>query len=227
MKDRARADSRLVVGYARVSSTGDDVAPQILMLERAGCTRVFVDVASGALTPRPQLDAAIDYVRAGDRLVVCRLDRLGRSLRHLVAVVDTLRSRGVHLQSIDEGLDTSAADGAAISKVFFALADFKRDLLHDRTSTGLSAARARGRIGGRKPALSPESAAVARDMFESGDHTVAEIAVMFDVSRATIYRAIKPSVAAAQHGTQDDVQDGVRDRSSGPASRSAVSRGTS
>jgi DNA invertase Pin-like site-specific DNA recombinase len=157
-------------------------------LQAAGCDRVFTDTASGALAERPQLSAALDYLRGGDTLVVWRLDRLGRSLRHLIDTVLTLEERGVGFCSLQENIDTTTPSGRLISYVFCALAEFERDLIKERTHAGLAAARARGRVGGRKPVLSPQQVTVARQMYDAKDSTVSEIAKVLGVSRATIYR---------------------------------------
>lgn len=170
------------------------------MLTAAGCGAIYVDVASGALAQRPHLESAIESLHAGDTLVVAKLDRLGRSLRHLVATVHLLHSRGVSFSSLQEGIDTSGPDGEATLHLFLALAAFKRDLFNERTQAGLSAAKARGRSGGRKPALSPERAALVCELYEGGDHTVAEIAELLGTSRATIYRVLK---AASKAGSTD------------------------
>ncbi len=132
--------------------------------------------------------ATDSYLREGDVLVVWRLDRLGRSLKHLITVVSDLEDRGVGFRSLSESIDTTTSAGKLIFHVFAALAEFERDLIRERTKSGLEAARARGRKGGRKPSLSPKKIEVARRMYKDGDSTVAEIAKVLGVSRATIYR---------------------------------------
>jgi DNA invertase Pin-like site-specific DNA recombinase len=179
------------VGYARVSTTDQKADLQDDALLQAGCDRIFVDQASGASTERPQLAAALDYVRDGDVLVVWRLDRLGRSLRHLVQVVADLEERGVGFKSLNESIDTTTPTGRLIFHVFAALAEFERDLIRERTVAGLTAARARGRMGGRKPSLTPKKVQVAQQMYDAGDSTVADIAKVLGVSRATIYRHLQ------------------------------------
>ncbi len=179
-----------LIGYARVSTEDQSLDLQTDALDRVGCARVFTDVASGALAERPQLTAALDYVRPGDTLVVWRLDRLGRSLGHLVATVLALQEREVGFMSTEESIDTTTATGRLVFHVFAAMAEFERDLVRERTRAGLRAARARGRVGGRKPALSPQKAAVVRRLYVERQHTVAEIAAMVGVSRATIYRCL-------------------------------------
>ena len=177
-----------LVGYARVSTLDQNADLQEDALSEAGCVKVFTDKASGAQADRPQLDAALSYLRDGDVLVVWRLDRLGRSLKHLITVVSDLEDRGVGFRSLTESMDTTTPAGKLIFHVFAALAEFERNLIRERTKSGLEAARARGRKGGRKPSLSPKKIEVARKMYADGDSTVAEIARVLGVSRATIYR---------------------------------------
>lgn len=188
-----------LVGYSRVSTADQTADLQRDALTAAGCQRIFTDTASGATTERPHLTSALDYLRDGDVLCVWRLDRLGRSLRHLVEAVAALQDRGVGFRSLHENIDTTTSTGRLTFHVFAALAEFERDLIRERTVAGLAAARARGRKGGRKPSLTPKKVQVARRMYEEGDSTVAEIATVLGVSRATIYRHLsprEPSVAA-------------------------------
>ncbi len=182
-----------LIGYARVSTADQNLDLQVDALHRAGCIRVFTDTASGSLTERPQLSAALDYLRRGDTLVVWRLDRLGRSLKHLLALVEGLDEREIDFKSLQESLDTTTPSGKLLFQVMGALAEFERSLIRERTHAGLSAARARGRVGGRKPVLTPHKAAVARRLHDGKEHTVAEIAKILGVSRATIYRNLAPS----------------------------------
>jgi DNA invertase Pin-like site-specific DNA recombinase len=186
--DPVTSGTGTLVGYARVSTTDQNLDLQVDALGEAGCIRVFTDTASGSLASRPELDAALDYLRPGDTLVVWRLDRLGRSLRHLVETVTALQEREIGFKSMQESIDTTTPGGRLVFHVFCALAEFERDLIKERTHAGLSAARARGRVGGRKPALTPHKKAVARRLYEDKEHTVAEIAKVLGVSRATIYR---------------------------------------
>lgn len=181
-----------LVGYSRVSTAEQTADMQRDALRAAGCERTFSDTASGAATDRPELAAALDYLREGDILCVWRLDRLGRSLKHLVEVVATMQERGVGFRSLHESIDTTTPTGRLTFHVFAALAEFERDLIRERTVAGLTAARARGRVGGRKPSLTPKKVQVARRMYDEGDSTVAEIAKVLGVSRATIYRHLPP-----------------------------------
>lgn len=177
-----------LIGYTRVSTGEQDAALQHDALIEAGCSRIFGDTASGALRERPELERVLDYVREGDTLVVWRLDRLGRSLRHLIDTVADLEQRGVGFRSLQESIDTTTPGGRLIFHVFAALAEFERDLIRERTQAGLAAARARGRQGGRPTVMTPDKIAVARELYANGDHTVAAIAEIVGVSRASVYR---------------------------------------
>jgi DNA invertase Pin-like site-specific DNA recombinase len=178
------------IGYARVSTLEQDETLQHDALIAAGCQKVFIDKASGKLEHRPALDAMLSQLRPGDVVTVWRLDRLGRSLRHLIDVVADLEARGVAFRSLTEAIDTSTPGGKLTFHLFGALAEFERDLIRERTMAGLTAARARGRNGGRPRVMSSEKLKVARSMFASGDHTVASIARVVNASRATVYRAL-------------------------------------
>ena len=177
-----------LLGYARVSTAEQTTALQRDALKGAGCYRVFTDKASGAIDARPQLDKVLDQLRPQDTLVVWRLDRLGRSLRHLIDIVTGLEARGVGFRSLTEQIDTTTAGGKLVFHLFGALAEFERDLIRDRTIAGLAAARARGRVGGRPPVITVEKLAVARQMRDSKEHTMDAIAATVGVSRATLYR---------------------------------------
>jgi DNA invertase Pin-like site-specific DNA recombinase len=175
------------VGYARVSTGEQDLALQLDALQRDECERTFQDTASGAASSRPQLDACLDHLRAGDTLVVWRLDRLGRSLRHLIDVVAELERREVGFRSLSEGIDTTTAAGRMTFHVFGALAEFERDLIRERTMAGLKAARARGRRGGRPATMTDDKLAAALAMRDQ-KRPMHAIAVALGVSRATLYR---------------------------------------
>jgi DNA invertase Pin-like site-specific DNA recombinase len=187
-----RTDHTLL-GYARVSTLEQDEALQVDALRSAGCARVFVDKTSGKLEHRPALDQLVDQLRPGDTLAVWRLDRLGRSLRHLIDTVQELEARAVAFRSLTESIDTSTPGGKLIFHVFGALAEFERDLIRERTMAGLAAARARGRKGGRPTVWTPEKLKVAREMYQSREHDVATIARVVGVSRASVYRALDTS----------------------------------
>ena len=180
----------MTFGYARVSTTEQDEALQRDALAAAGVTMMFVDKVPGALQHRPALDELLGQLRAGDTVVVWRLDRLGRSLRNLIDLVGELQQRGVGLRSLTEQIDTTTPNGKLIFHLFAALAEFERDLIRERTVAGLAAARARGRHGGRPSVWTPERLATARAMYESGQHDVATIARVLGMSRASVYRGL-------------------------------------
>jgi DNA invertase Pin-like site-specific DNA recombinase len=186
------------VGYARVSTTDQNPALQHDALTQAGCTKVFTDIASGAKADRPQLAAALAYLRPGDVLVVWQLDRLGRNMRHLIDTVTALHEHGVQFRSLRENIDTTTASGRLTFHLFAALAEFERDLLRERTTAGLAAIairRARGRHGGRPRKMTPEKVAVARQMYAARGYTVAQIAKTLGVSRGTIYQHLDQNAA--------------------------------
>jgi DNA invertase Pin-like site-specific DNA recombinase len=186
-----------LLGYARVSTADQDAALQVDALKAAGCYRVFVDVISGSLQHRPELDILLDQIRPGDTLVVWRLDRLGRSLRHLIDQLHVLAERGIGFRSLQETIDTTSPGGRLIFHVFAALAEFERDLIRERTNAGLVAARARGRTGGRPHLLSPAKLTTASQLYERREMTVAQIGEVLGVSRTTIYRALRSKTPAS------------------------------
>lgn len=157
-----------LIGYARVSTAEQDTALQTDALRKAGCDRVFEDTASGAKADRPGLADALTYLRDGDVLVVWRLDRLGRSLPHLIETVGKLEARGVGFRSLTENIDTTTPGGRLIFHVFGALGQFERDLIRERTKAGLTAAAARGRKGGRKPVVTADKLQRARELVANG-----------------------------------------------------------
>jgi DNA invertase Pin-like site-specific DNA recombinase len=163
-------------------------------LEKIGCTKIYSDVVSGSKAERKGLQEALEYVREGDTLVIWRLDRLGRSLKHLIEIITKLNNRKVGFQSITENIDTTTSGGKLVFHIFGALAEFERDIIKDRTKAGLSAARARGRLGGRPKAKmldTPKKVALAQSLYENRNNTIDEICKTLNVSRATLYRYIK------------------------------------
>jgi DNA invertase Pin-like site-specific DNA recombinase len=161
-------------------------------LEKAGCERIFTDQASGASDTREGLFQAINFVRPGDTLVVWRLDRLGRSLPHLISTINELQQRGIGFKSLTESIDTTSSGGKLVFHIFGALAEFERELIRERTQAGLRAARARGRLGGRpRGALAdPKKLAMARSLYNDKKHTVDEICKILTIGRTTFYRYI-------------------------------------
>lgn len=197
-----------LLGYARVSTRDQDPQPQIDALIAAGCYRVWTDVASGTRAQRPELAAVLDQTRPGDTLTVTRLDRLGRSLDHLVATVNGLGEREVGFRSLSEAIDTSTAGGRLTFHLFAALAEFQAGLVRENTHAGLAAARARGRHGGRPPVMTATKRAAARQMYETPGYTVAGIAAALGVSRATIYRHLAPEAGAQRRADSGEFATG-------------------
>ena len=189
------------IGYGRVSTRDQNPDGQRDALVGAGCDEILVDKASGKLARRPALDQALLIARAGDQLVITKLDRLGRSLEHLIALSRDLQARGVDLVVLDQGIDTSTAVGRMFFQILGAIAEFEHALMSERTRDGLEAARARGRTGGQKPKLTARQAKIAQAMYdETGPdgrraHTVQQIAEEFGVTRPTIYRHLQPATA--------------------------------
>lgn len=199
------------IGYGRVSTRDQHPEAQRDALGAAGCDEVFIDTASGKLARRPELEKALlSANRAGDQLVITKLDRLGRSLEHLIEISKRLEQREVDLVVLDQGIDTSTAVGRLFFQIIGAIAEFEHALMSERTMDGLAAARARGRTGGQKPKLGPRQVRLAREMYdETGEdgkrrHTVAQIAAEFGVSRPTIYRHL---AATSSPGTADQPTD--------------------
>jgi DNA invertase Pin-like site-specific DNA recombinase len=178
------------VGYARVSTLDQDPALQYDALAAAGCAKVYEDRASGAKADRAGLLSALGYVRDGDVLIVWKLDRLGRSLPHLIETVTALERRGVGFRSITEAIDTTTPGGRLVFHLFGALAQFERDLIQERTRAGLAAAAARGRKGGRKPVVTGEKLERARSIIGKG-LTVREAATRLKVGKSALYEALR------------------------------------
>ena len=180
----------MLVGYARVSTDLQTTDGQIDALNTAGCERVFEELMSGTRADRPELAAALAFAREGDVLVVARLDRLARSMRQLLTTVETLQARGIGLRSLHENIDTTSATGRLILHIFAALGQFEVELLRERTRTALAASRARGRVGGRPPALDAIQVTAAKAMLASGTMTAAEVARQVGCSPSTLYRRV-------------------------------------
>jgi DNA invertase Pin-like site-specific DNA recombinase len=185
------------IGYGRVSTRDQNPDAQEDALREAGCDPVFVDKASGKLASRPELDKALIAAREGDEFVITKLDRLGRSLKNLIELSEQLDKKGVNLVVLSQGIDTSTPAGRMFFHILGAIAEFERSLIVERTRDGLEAARARGRVGGRKQALKPRQVQLAQEMYdEIGEdgkrkHTVQDIADELGVARTTIYRYLE------------------------------------
>jgi len=180
----------MLIGYARISTTDQDLALQQDALEKAGCDKIFTDKVSGTKEARIGLTEALSHLREGDTLVVWRLDRLGRSLRHLIDTINDLADRGVGFKSLQENIDTTTSGGKLVFHFFGALAEFEREIIRERTNAGLAAARKRGRKGGPKHKLNPKEADHAKKLWEANT-PVKEICQLLGISRSTFYRYVK------------------------------------
>lgn len=197
----------MLVGYARVSTQDQNPALQLDALNAAGCEKVFTEKASGAQRDRPELAAALSYMRPGDSLVVWKLDRLARSMPQLIDTVSTLEDQGIGFRSLTEAIDTTTAGGKLVFHIFGALAEFERSVIRERTRAGLKAARDRGRKGGRPPALSAADLAAAKALLRDPAITVDEVATRLKVSPATLYRHLpggRGGIAQGEVGAQED-----------------------
>lgn len=193
----------MLIGYARVSTQDQKPELQLDALKAAGCEKVFVERASGAQRDRPELKAALDYMRSGDTLVVWKLDRLARSVKQLIETVEGLEDQQIGFRSLTEAIDTTTPGGKLVFHIFGALAEFERAIIRERTRAGLEAARARGRKGGRPPKLRTQDLKAARALLADRSITVAEVATRLGVSPATLYRhlpAARAQVTEAEGG---------------------------
>ncbi len=181
----------MLIGYARVSTQDQTLNLQLDSLKQAGCEKIFTDHISGTKAERPGLADAMSHLRAGDTLVVWRLDRLGRSLRHLIDTITELEQSGIGFKSLQESIDTTSSGGKLIFHIFGSLAEFERDLIRERTQAGLEAARARGKVGGRPKALSKGKAEMARRMYTDKHNSVSEICKTLGISRMTLWRYVR------------------------------------
>jgi DNA invertase Pin-like site-specific DNA recombinase len=178
----------MLIGYARVSTQDQNPSLQTDALRDAGCDKIFTEKASGASRERPQLKAALEYMRPSDTLVVWKLDRLARSLKQLLETVEGLEVQEIGFRSLTEAIDTTTPGGRLVFHIFAALAEFERSIIRERTMAGLAAARARGKLGGRPPSLTADSVAAAKAMLIDPDITMDEVASRLRVSPATLYR---------------------------------------
>jgi len=190
------------IGYARVSTLEQEIAFQLDALRAARCDRIFEDHASGAKTDRPGLTEALAYVREGDVLITWKLDRLARSLPHLIETVSLLEKSGAGLRSLTEAIDTTTPGGRLIFHVFGALGQFERDLIRERTRAGLAAAASRGRHGGRKPVVTADKLRRAKVLVAKG-LTVREAASRLKIGKTALYEALDPKTDVSQEGKRD------------------------
>ncbi|GFO73238.1 hypothetical protein BJAS_P3950 [Bathymodiolus japonicus methanotrophic gill symbiont] len=186
------------IGYARVSTSSQDTSLQIDALNAAGCEIIYKEKASGSKKDRPELEQCLKSLRKADTLVVWKLDRLGRSLQHLLEVINDLENKGIGFTSLTESIDTTTSTGKLVFNIFGSLAEFERSLIKDRVKAGLEAARKKGRIGGRPSALDEQQKEMAITMFNGGA-LKSDIAKHFGVTRQTIYTILQARHATSQH----------------------------
>ncbi len=178
----------MLIGYARVSTNDQNLDLQVDALKKANCERIFTDIASGAKSERKGLQEASYLMREGDVLVVWKLDRLGRSLRHLIETVANLQSKGIGFRSIQESIDTTTSGGKLFFHIFGALAEFERDIIRERTKAGLKSARARGKLGGRPRTMDKQKLEMAKSLYANKKNSIKDICGILKVSKATLYR---------------------------------------
>lgn len=181
----------MLIGYARVSTFDQIVDLQHDALQAAGCAEIFTDHMSGAKADRPNLDKALQFARQDDTFVVWRLDRLGRSLKDLIDITETLNNKGVGFKSLTEGIDTTTSGGRLVFHIFGALAEFERELIRERTFAGLAAARARGKVGGRKKTINKAKIATAIELTNNSDMPISQICKSLGISLTSYYRLTK------------------------------------
>lgn len=182
------------IGYARVSTREQNLHMQVIALEEAGCDKIYEEVISGAKADRPIFNNVLKQLRDGDVLVVWKLDRLGRSLKHLVELIQWLMQRNIGLRSLNDPIDTTTSQGRLIFNIFASLAEFERDIIRERTQAGLSAARARGRRGGRPrgvPKAAEPTACAAEALYREKKLSVMQIANKLDISKSTLYKYLR------------------------------------
>jgi DNA invertase Pin-like site-specific DNA recombinase len=181
----------MLIGYARISTQDQTLALQEDALQKAGCEQIFTDKVSGTKAERKGLSEALSHLRNGDTLVVWRLDRLGRSLRHLIDTITGLSEKGIGFKSLQENIDTTTSGGKLVFHIFGALAEFEREIIRERTRAGLDSAKRRGRAGGRPKALTPKDVHMLRSMAEDPSLTVADICKTLGIGKTTFYRYVK------------------------------------
>lgn len=179
------------IGYARVSTLEQNLDLQLDALQKAGCKKIITDEVSGSVADRPGLAKLKETLREGDTVVVWRLDRLGRSLKHLIEWINELKAMGVGFESLQESINTTTSTGQLIFHIFGALAEFERNLIRERTKAGLESARARGRLGGRPKQLEPSKRQLVAKLYESREHTIQEICKLMGISKPTLYKYVR------------------------------------
>jgi len=196
----------LYIGYARVSTEDQKLDLQLDAFLKIGCSKTFHDIASGAKSQRQGLTEALEYARPGDVLVVWKLDRLGRSLQHLIETIKILDARKIGFRSLQENIDTTTPGGKLIFHMFGALAEFERDLIKERTQAGLKAARARGRVGGRPKAMDEKKIRQAQSLMADTENTIADICQTLKVKRSTLYKYVKVNTNNNVNNTSKNVK---------------------
>jgi len=191
----------MLIGYARISTNEQNLNLQTDALTKAGCEKIFTDTASGAKSDRTGLTEAINFMRKGDTLCVWKLDRLGRSLKHLIETVLALQALGKGFCSLQENIDTTTSGGKLFFHIFGALAEFERDIIRERTRAGLASARSRGRLGGRPSIMNSKKLKMATSLYADGKTQVGEICETLGISRATFYRHLFRNQSNVKHST--------------------------
>lgn len=184
----------MIYGYARVSTRDQNLDMQIDALKKAGCQKIYKEVAKGAKTNRPELDALLSVLQKGDTIIIWKLDRMGRSLHHLIKTVNQLSEQKVAIKSLQDPIDTTTAHGRLMFNLFASLAEFEKDIIYERTIAGLTSARSRGRMGGRPKGLSDnakEKACIAEALYKQGELSTEQISKQLNISRTTLYKYLK------------------------------------
>ena len=202
----------MLIGYARISTNEQNLNLQTDALTKAGCEKIFTDTASGAKSDRTGLTEAINFMRKGDTLCVWKLDRLGRSLKHLIETVLALQALGKGFCSLQENIDTTTSGGKLFFHIFGALAEFERDIIRERTRAGLASARSRGRLGGRPSIMNSKKLKMATSLYADGETQVGEICETLGISRATFYRHLFRDQSNVKRSHWHEVSTTTRER---------------
>jgi DNA invertase Pin-like site-specific DNA recombinase len=201
----------MLIGYARVSTSDQKMDSQTQALKAVGCERIFSDTASGSLDERAGLKRALEALQPGDVLVVFKLDRMGRSLQHLVKTINDLGLRGIGFRSLNESLDTTSAGGRLILHIFAALAEFELEIIRMRTRAGLEAARLKGRVGGRPLKMESSKVQTAKRLLADPSVRVEDVCIGLNVSRATLYRHLKDLKSTLKHQPELHIEDSPKE----------------